>query len=120
MISHPAGQSRTLYERHADICKVFSNATRLMVLGALRDGEMTVAAIAEKVGLGLGSVSPHLLMMKQRKVLCSRKQGNQVFYRVAAPKILRAFDLMRQILEGQIRQEGMLGRKLEQRSSRKQ
>lgn len=104
--------SGALYEHHAEMCKVFSNATRLMVLNILRESEMTVAAIAGKLGVALGTVSPHLLMMKRRRVLVSRKQGNQVFYRLANAKMLQAFDLIREILYEQMRQEGLLARRL--------
>lgn len=102
-----------LYEHHAEMCKVFSHATRLRILNILRETEMTVAAIAARLGVALGTVSPHLLMMKRRRVLVSRKQGNQVFYRLANPKMLQAFDLIREILYEQMKQEGLLAKELE-------
>ncbi|MCI0617484.1 ArsR family transcriptional regulator, partial [bacterium] len=68
-----------LFERHADMCKVFSNPIRLRILNVINDKEMNVAAIAKNLGIALGTASPHLLMMKQRRVLLSRKAGNQVF-----------------------------------------
>ncbi|MBI1745954.1 MAG: winged helix-turn-helix transcriptional regulator [Acidobacteria bacterium] len=104
--------SRALYERHAEMCKVFSNPTRLMILNVLRDTEMTVAALADKLGRAIGTVSPHLLMMKRQRVLVSRKQGNQVFYRLANARMLRAFDLIRDVLYEQMSQEGILSRHL--------
>jgi len=110
-------EARVLFERHAEMCKVFSHASRLMILHVLREREMTVAAIAEKLGVVLGTVSPHLLMMKQRGVLLSRKQGNQVFYRLANPKMLLAFDLIREILHEQMQQEILLAKKLEQKQA---
>ena len=111
-------EARVLFERHAEMCKVFSNASRLMILHILREREMTVAAIAEKLGVALGTVSPHLLMMKQRGVLLSRKQGNQVFYRLANPKMLLAFDLIREILHEQMQQEILLAKRLEQEQAK--
>ena len=105
--------AQAVYEHHAEMCKVFSNATRLRILNALRETEMPVAAIAEKLGVAPGTVSPHLLMMKQRQVLLSRKAGNQVFYRLANPKMLRAFDLIREILYEQMKQHERLTRELE-------
>jgi len=104
-----------LFERHADICKVFSNAIRLRILASIGKKEMAVGAIAQDLDLPLGTVSPHLLMMKLRRVLVSRKQGTQVFYRLANPKILEAFELIREILSEQMRQDGMLGQELRQR-----
>ena len=104
-----------LFERHADMCKVFSNAIRLRILASIGKKEMTVGAIAQDLNLPLGTVSPHLLMMKQRRVLVSRKQATQVFYRLANPKILQAFELIREILSEQMRQERLLGQEMRQR-----
>lgn len=112
--------SRALYERHAEMCKVFSNPTRLMILNVLRDAEMTVAAVAEKLGIAMGTVSPHLLMMKRQHVLVSRKQGNQVFYRLVNARMLKAFDLIREVLYEQMRQEGNLTRHLGRERARNQ
>ena len=109
------GLFQLLFERHADMCKVFSNAIRLRILASIGKKEMTVGAIAQDLDLPLGTVSPHLLMMKQRRVLVSRKQGTQVFYRLANPKILEAFELIREILSEQMRQEGLLGQELRER-----
>ena len=106
--------SEALYERHADMCKVFSNAVRLRILNVIGDREINVAAIASKLGVALGTVSPHLLMMKQRRVLLSRKERNQVFYRLANLKVLQAFHFMREILAEQIQQDGLLGKELHQ------
>ena len=112
--------SRALYERHAEMCKVFSNPTRLMILNVLRETELTVAAIAEKLGIALGTVSPHLLMMKRQRVLSSRKEGNQVFYRLANPRMLKAFDLNREVLYEQMSREGILTKHLERERARNQ
>lgn len=114
-----AEESRALYERHAEMCKVFSDATRLMILNVLRQGEMTVTGISNKLGIPLGTVSPHLLMMKRRRALLSRKQGNQIFYSLANPKMLQAFDLIRDILYEQMKQEETLTRRLEHERARR-
>ena len=91
-------RSAGLYELHADMCKVFSHPHRLMVLNILRVSEKSVAEIAEALKVPFGTISPHLLMMKRRRVLVSRRDGNQIFYRIANPKILDAFDLIKKIL----------------------
>ncbi len=110
----PSSDATTaLYEHHAEMCKVLSHATRLMILNVLREREMNVAAVAKQLAMALGTVSPHLLMMKHRRVLVSRKQGNQVFYRLANPKMLQAFDLIREILYEQLKQHEQIARRLE-------
>ncbi len=97
-----------LYSLHAEMCKVFSHPLRLRVLDALRDGEMAVGELAERLGVSVGSLSQHLGMMKERRALASRKVGNRVLYRVANRRLVEAFDLMRGILHDQIRGEAAL------------
>ncbi len=77
-------------------------------LNVLRDGELTVTELSQKLGLTVGNLSQHLSMMKDRHVLLSRKEGNQVYYRIANPKLLRCFDMMREMLFEQIRKDAAL------------
>lgn len=109
----PTDIEKEIYTLHAQLCKVFSNPTRLQILNVLREGEMSVGTIALKLRLPPGTVSPHLLMMKARRVLSSRGKGNLVFYRLANPKMLKAFDLIREILAEQMRREEILLRQME-------
>jgi ArsR family transcriptional regulator len=97
-----------IYEYHAEMCQVFSHAKRLEVINVLRDGEMSVTELAHKLGLAVGNLSQHLSMMKERHILLSRKEGNMVYYRVANPKLIRCFDMLREVLFEQIRQDAAL------------
>lgn len=97
-----------IYAYHADMCKVFSHPKRLEVINVLRDGEMTVSDLSQKLGLSVGNLSQHLSMMKERHILISRKQGNMVYYRIANPRLIPCFDMMREMLFDQIRQDAAL------------
>jgi len=97
-----------IYYYHADMCKVFSHAKRLEVINVLRDGEMTVTELSQKLGLAIGNLSQHVSMMKERRVLISRKEGNLVYYRIANPKLIPCFDMLREMLFDQIRQDAAL------------
>ncbi|MFQ5859163.1 MAG: ArsR/SmtB family transcription factor [Anaerolineae bacterium] len=107
-----------LYARHADLCKVFSHPTRLQILNILREQEMSVSDLADWLEVAIGNLSQHLNMMKQRRVLVSRKDGNNVYYRLANPKMLKAFDLIREILFEQMQQESALVEHMERVQSR--
>lgn len=100
-----------LYGIHADMCKVFSHPKRLELINILREHEHNVSDLADKLGMTIGNLSQHLTMMKQRRVLATRKEGNEVYYRLANPKLLKAFDLIREILAEQIEHNGMLLKK---------
>ena len=97
-----------LYQYHAEMCKVFSHATRLEVINVLRDGEMSVSELAQKLELTIGNLSQHLSMMKERHILLSRKEGNMVYYRILNPKLIPCFDAMREMLFDQIKQDAAL------------
>ncbi len=97
-----------LYAYHAEMCKVFSHPKRLELINILRDKEMSAGELGERLGLAPANLSQHLTMMRERHILASRKEGNMVYYRVANPRLLDAFDLLREILFEQIRQDAAL------------
>ena len=97
-----------IYQYHADMCQVFSHPKRLEAINILRDGEMTVTELSQKLGLTVGNLSQHLSMMKERHILLSRKEGNMVYYRILNPKLIRCFDMMQEMLFEQIRQDAAL------------
>ena len=74
---------------------------------------MTVSEIAQKLNLPFGTVSPHLLMMRRHGVLASRNEATLVYYRLANPKILKAFDLIRELLTSQLKAERIFAQRME-------
>jgi DNA-binding transcriptional ArsR family regulator len=107
--THPQAE---VYARHAELCKVFSHPLRLQILNTLRDKEMSVSDMADRLGVAIGNLSQHLNMMKHRRVLMTRKDGNIVYYRLGNPKILAAFDLIREILFEHMEREGTIVRRI--------
>lgn len=99
---------KDLYRRHADFCKVIAHPTRLQIIDILHDGEMAVNELAAKVQVAVGNLSQHLNLMKQRRVLESRKEGNSVLYRLANPKMIKACCLIREILFEQMERDTAL------------
>ena len=97
-----------IYIYHAEMCKVFSHAKRLELINLLREREMSVGELSQKLGLSSANLSQHLAMMRERHILISRKEGNMVYYRIANPKLLQAFDMLREMLFEQIRQDAAL------------
>ena len=97
-----------IYKYHAEMCQVFSHPKRLEVINVLRDGEMSVTELAQKLELTIGNLSQHLSMMKERHILLTRKEGNMVYYRILNPKLIRCFDMMREMLFDQIKQDAAL------------
>ncbi len=97
-----------IYHYHAEMCKVFSHPKRLELIDLLRGGEMNVGELCGELNLSPGNLSQHLAMMRERRILVSRKEANMVYYRIANPRLLEAFDLLREILFEQIRRDAAL------------
>ena len=97
-----------IYAYHAEMCQVLSHPKRLEAINVLRDGETSVTELSQKLGLPIGNLSQHLAMMRERRILISRKEGNVVYYRIANPKLLQVFDMLREMLFEQIRQDAAL------------
>ena len=87
-----------VFEMQADICKTLANPTRLRILHALREGEKSVGELADLLDLRQANLSQHLSILRQAQILKTRKQGANIYYSVAYPKINVACDLVRELL----------------------
>jgi ArsR family transcriptional regulator, virulence genes transcriptional regulator len=91
-------QEEQLFVFHADLCKMLSNPIRLKIIHFLREKEKSVNELARLCHAPQATLSQHLGLMRQRGMLATRKKGTTVYYRLANPKMIEAFDLMREIL----------------------
>jgi len=87
-----------LYELHASICQTLANPKRLEIINHLRDGEKTVTEIMEVMQVSQSNLSQHLGTMRQKGIVLARRDGLNIHYRLSNPKIIKACDLMRQVL----------------------
>src|SRR5215217_8288519 len=78
-----AGRSRIDEDQAALIVEVFrmlADATRVQVLWALADREMSVNELAEHVGKPAPSVSQHLAKLRMARLVRTRRDGTTIFY----------------------------------------
>jgi len=70
----------------AVLFKNFANDTRLRLLHALvREGEMCVTDLGEALEMKPQAVSNQLQRLVDRGILASRRDGNNVYYRIVDP-----------------------------------
>src|SRR3990170_3044868 len=110
MLTKMSAVDDQIYELHASVCQILANPTRLKILNALRDQEVTVADLARRVGTSMPNLSQHLAILRQRRVVLPRREGATIYYRIVNPKILRAFDIMREVLFEQLAEGRRLAR----------
>ena len=91
-----------IFQLHAEVCKSMANPTRLKILAALQGGEKSVNELAEALGLSKSNLSQHLAVLRHRRIVTTRREGLSVFYRCGNPKMLKACELLRQVLMEQL------------------
>ncbi len=99
---------KEIYKIHAEMCKVFSNPTRLEILNLLRDNELTVSELTNKSEFTQVNISQHLSIMKNKGIVSSRRKGKNVYYKLTNPKIIKAFDIIKEVLAERLKKNGTL------------
>ena len=72
----------------AQMLRALSNEKRLMILCKLLEhGELSVNELIVEVGLSQSAMSQHLARMREEKIVETRRDAQQIFYRVADPRV---------------------------------
>lgn len=81
-------------EEQAELCRVFNNPTRVLIIWALADRELSVGDIAAAVDATMQNTSQHLRLMKDRDILTCRRDGQTIYYRLSDPTLLYRLGLL--------------------------
>ncbi len=90
--------NKRIFRLHAELCKTLANPIRLEILSLLRDGKKSVGELAVLTGVRQATMSQHLALLRQRGVVTTNREGINVYYEVANPKITKACDMIREVL----------------------
>jgi ArsR family transcriptional regulator len=88
----------TLYEMHARFCEAFTSPKRLEILNLLRDRELCVGDLSKLAHVPQSNVSQHLAVLRSRRLVAARRVGVTIYYSLANPKVIRAFDTIAEVL----------------------
>ena len=101
----------------AQVFQALAHPTRIAIVEALKDGELSAGALQDLLGVEQANLSQHLAVLRSRHVVVNRKVGNQVFYAVRDPVLIQVLDLLRQYFSSHLNETlAMLG-ELEQEAS---
>jgi len=92
----------TLRQFKASIFQALGHPTRIAIIEVLRDGELAAGVIIERLGIEQANASQHLSILRLKRIVTSRKEGNQVFYSVRDPLIIDVLDTMRRYFQAHI------------------
>ncbi|HDD55717.1 MAG TPA: ArsR family transcriptional regulator [Chloroflexi bacterium] len=76
-------------QEQAEFCGILGNPHRIQIIWVLGNRELTVSGIAEEIGSSMQNTSQHLRLMKNKGVLQSRRDGREIYYRIANTKFIR-------------------------------
>jgi len=104
----PDSPAAAYYEMHAYLCKALAHPVRLLIIDQLREGPQSVGELAERIGLPQSNLSQHLGILRAKRLVTHRREGSNVYYHIRDPRLLRAFDLLREVLRDVLREEEWL------------
>lgn len=87
-----------VFQLHAELLKALSHPKRLEIIHLLRSQELSVGEVQEMLDLPQANLSQHLMVLRDAKVVITRKQGKQIYYSLFHKNFIKASDLLREIL----------------------
>jgi len=73
--------SKDQLEKASDKLKAMAHPIRISILFILKEGDkMTVTQIHESLGIEQSTTSHHLGILKDKGVLCSKREGKNTYY----------------------------------------
>lgn len=81
----------------SDMLKQLSHETRLLMLCFVSDQEKSVQEIESFLGISQSNASQHLAKLRSFGLLKTNKKGNQVFYSINNPDVLKVIKTLQEI-----------------------
>jgi ArsR family transcriptional regulator len=75
-----------VYDKAAELFAVLSTPIRLRIISELCQGVRNVGQLLDQIGVSQPNMSQHLNIMYRSGILGKRRQGAQMFYRIADEK----------------------------------
>lgn len=86
----------------AEFFKALANPVRIAILDRLRDGEKSVNDLAAPFDIEQAAVSQHLAVLRARRLVKTRKEGNSVYYSITDTAIFDLLDDAARIFKNQL------------------
>jgi DNA-binding transcriptional ArsR family regulator len=97
-----ANSVEALRQFKADVFQALAHPTRIAIIEALRDGELSAGDLIGRLSIEQSNASQHLAVLRAKRVVVNRKAGNQVFYSLRDPVLVRVLDLLKNYFFSQL------------------
>ena len=82
-----------------ELFKVFGDSTRMRILFVLFEAEVCVCDLAKALNMTQSAISHQLRILKQNKLVKSRREGKSIFYSLADDHVRTIFNQGREHIE---------------------
>ena len=86
----------------AELFKVFGDSTRIRILFVLFEAEVCVCDLAKALNMTQSAISHQLRILKQNKLVKSRREGKSIFYSLADDHVRTIINQGREHIEEDI------------------
>lgn len=86
-------------ELQANLCQSLTHPFRLKLLYLLKEGEKNVSTIKELTGERQPFISQHLKILRDKGVVNTRREHNEIYYSLADPKILKICKIVEEMIK---------------------
>lgn len=97
---------------HTRICSALGDPKRILVLYLLAEKPQCVNEIAEALNTPQPTISRHLAVLRERKLVKTQRTGTTIQYALADRRIISALDTLREILAAQLDLESRVAKQI--------
>lgn len=89
---------RELNQLHAEICGGLADPKRIAILYAVAERPKSVSELADALEMPQPTLSRHLKILREHSMVTTKRDGPNIYYSLADKRIIRALDLLREVL----------------------
>jgi DNA-binding transcriptional ArsR family regulator len=90
---------------HNTMCHAVGDPKRIQILYALSDGPQYVTALATALDTPQPTISRHLTILRERRLVIAERDGTSICYRLADSRIIDVLNTMRHMLKESLEQQ---------------
>jgi ArsR family transcriptional regulator len=98
---------------HAQVCAALADPTRILLLYSISEQPRSVGDLAKTLEISQPTVSRHLQNLRDRRLVTTAREGQNIYYSLADTRIIQALDLIRAVLADDLSHQGVLAEKVD-------
>lgn len=97
-----------LFDALASVARALGNGRRAEIVDVLAQGERSVDELAREISQSVANTSQHLQVLARAGLVCSRREGTRVFYRLASDRVEDLWTAVRDVAVRQVAEVSVL------------